>query len=97
MAIGKTNASGGKSGFDLATITFNLVNPVSVYYINSSGEYTSEFMPQSITTIKNSIIGVNSRSGNTTGDVTVLASCGDMDGGASCILVTGDGSVEIGI
>lgn len=86
--------SGG--GGEAVTVSIIPNNPYTVFYTNASGELVNEFHPSTISVLKNTVLGANAPAGNATGGVTIVATMGGSDGGASVMLVTDHGAVRIG-
>lgn len=93
--FGVTGTHSGMGG-EAVVVSIVPYNPYTVFYTNASGELVEEFLPSTILVLKNTVLGANARAQGATGGVTIVASNGDSNGGASVMLVTDNGTVIIG-
>lgn len=93
--FGVTGTHSGGGG-EAVTVSIKPNNPYTVFYTNASGELVNEFHPSTISVLKNTVLGANASARNATGGVTIVATMGGSDGGASVMLVTDHGAVTLG-
>ena len=86
----------GGGAMETVAVTITNENPSTVFYLDESGNFMSEFQVSVIHVVKNSVVGSNSRASSATGGIKILATDGDSDGGASAFVALADGSIILG-
>lgn len=90
------DVGGGSGAMETVAVTITNLNPSTVFYLDESGNFMSEFQASVIHVVKNSVVGSNSTASSATGGINILVTRGNSDGGASAFVALADGSIMLG-